>query len=327
MADSSNSLDGVGSSHSCDTVTSVPNPFEQRPDRISITIQRDHPLRGLGISLDEFGRIISTESGLLIVPSPTIPDEFLLQTNDVVESINGLPWDPAFRNELDTACGSLVFVFQTNVAPTVELQQEEGLNNDADDHPVTSSPTTKTTLKQSLMNQAVVVWPETNQDPIRHGILLRPGRQKTVWIARISADIWKFSVLQPNQRILAVGSTVAPATRQQTYELLECLPRVLSITTFGRKPGSWSLRKAAVGVGGSAMVGVGAVLMVTPLHPVGHVMAVSGMGVLGTEFEAPRQAMKYPRKAIDYTKSKLFRTTSKNETPGAEAEGAEKQSL
>ena len=28
----------------------------------------------------------------------------------------------------------------------------------------------------------------------------------------------------------------------------------------------------------------------TPLHPIGHAMAIGGMGVLGTEFEGPRKA-------------------------------------
>lgn len=30
--------------------------------------------------------------------------------------------------------------------------------------------------------------------------------------------------------------------------------------------------------------------MVTPLHPIGHAMAIGGVGVLGTEFERPRKA-------------------------------------
>lgn len=52
------------------------------------------------------------------------------------------------------------------------------------------------------------------------------------------------------------------------------------------------IRRAAVAVGGGTMVGVGSVLMVTPLHPVGHAMAIGGVGVLGTEFEAPKRAIK-----------------------------------
>jgi hypothetical protein len=40
-------------------------------------------------------------------------------------------------------------------------------------------------------------------------------------------------------------------------------------------------------------VGVGAVLMATPLHPIGHALALGGTGVLSTEFEAPKRALTY----------------------------------
>ena len=32
--------------------------------------------------------------------------------------------------------------------------------------------------------------------------------------------------------------------------------------------------------------------MVTPLHPVGHAMAIGGLGVLGTEFDGPKNLVK-----------------------------------
>lgn len=58
----------------------------------------------------------------------------------------------------------------------------------------------------------------------------------------------------------------------------------------------WNLvRRAAVAVGGGTLLGVGGVLMVTPLHPVGHAMTIGGVGVLGTEFEAPRRALQAAR--------------------------------
>ena len=57
-----------------------------------------------------------------------------------------------------------------------------------------------------------------------------------------------------------------------------------------RKP-KWSMRRAAVAAAGGSMVSVGAVIMATPLHPVGHALAVGGVGVLSTEFEGPRRAM------------------------------------
>ena len=66
----------------------------------------------------------------------------------------------------------------------------------------------------------------------------------------------------------------------------------LSITTIATtaKPTRWDqVRKAAVAAGGGTMVASGTVLMVTPLHPVGHALALGGVGVLGMEFEAPRK--------------------------------------
>ena len=68
------------------------------------------------------------------------------------------------------------------------------------------------------------------------------------------------------------------------------------IRTYGptvrRRDRMDSFRRAAVGVAGGTLVGVGGVLMVTPLHPIGHAMAIGGVGVLGTEFEGPRKAMR-----------------------------------
>ncbi len=65
----------------------------------------------------------------------------------------------------------------------------------------------------------------------------------------------------------------------------------VSITTCSTPPTVMeSIRKKAVAATGGALVGTGAVLMVTPLHPVGHAMAIGGLGVLGTEFETPRKA-------------------------------------
>ena len=73
----------------------------------------------------------------------------------------------------------------------------------------------------------------------------------------------------------------------------------VSITTLSCKKRTSSVRRAAVAVGGSAMVGLGAVVMATPLHPLGHALALGGMGVLGSEFEAPRKAVKSARRSFE----------------------------
>ena len=42
----------------------------------------------------------------------------------------------------------------------------------------------------------------------------------------------------------------------------------------------------------------GTILMATPLHPVGHAMALGGVGLLSTEFEAPKKVLESTKKRI-----------------------------
>ena len=68
----------------------------------------------------------------------------------------------------------------------------------------------------------------------------------------------------------------------------------LTISTIAASQLTWStkwgkIRKAAVAAGGGTLVASGAILMATPLHPVGHAMALGGVGILGTEYDAPRK--------------------------------------
>lgn len=54
----------------------------------------------------------------------------------------------------------------------------------------------------------------------------------------------------------------------------------------------------------------GAILMVTPLHPIGHAMAIGGVGVLGTEFEAPRRAARLATSRISNAAKTLRQSIS-----------------
>jgi hypothetical protein len=53
--------------------------------------------------------------------------------------------------------------------------------------------------------------------------------------------------------------------------------------------GSSRLRKAGAAVGGGALMTVGAAIMVTPLHPIGHAMFLGGGYIVGSEFEGARK--------------------------------------
>ena len=52
--------------------------------------------------------------------------------------------------------------------------------------------------------------------------------------------------------------------------------------------------------------------MVTPLHPIGHAMALGGVGVLSTEYEAPKRA-------LESVKSRLRRSPKR--VTGGEVDG------
>lgn len=57
-------------------------------------------------------------------------------------------------------------------------------------------------------------------------------------------------------------------------------------------------RRASVAVAGGTLVTAGAVVMVTPLHPIGHALALGGVSVLATEFEAPKRALSSANAAV-----------------------------
>jgi hypothetical protein len=95
-----------------------------------------------------------------------------------------------------------------------------------------------------------------------------------------------------------ITSTMSPAeARQIIYAIVSSRTTYqLSITTINGKLDTastrWNVvRKSVVGAVGGALATSGAVLMVTPLHPIGHMVALGGVAVLATEFEAPRKAM------------------------------------
>jgi len=109
----------------------------------------------------------------------------------------------------------------------------------------------------------------------------------------------KYSVLQLNQLVLRIGSIssllldpqLANEKVQRKMEKKEkSSSSVLKLTLLTDDDNDVHhssfadrLKKVAVGVGGSTMLGVGAVMMITPLHPLGQAMAIGGAGLLKYE--------------------------------------------
>ena len=94
------------------------------------------------------------------------------------------------------------------------------------------------------------------------------------------------STMSPEEATALIHGIVSSRTTSQ-----------LSITTIAMSQTinpltKWDVvRKSVVGALGGTLTASGAVLMVTPLHPVGHAMALGGVAVLATEFEAPRKVL------------------------------------
>jgi hypothetical protein len=132
----------------------------------------------------------------------------------------------------------------------------------------------------------------------------------------------KCSVVSEGDLLVAVADTLCLSlTPEEAHGLLHAkavaAAPYVSITTIKASPAyrKWiQARKAAVALSGGALVGVGAVLMASPLHPVGHAMAFSGVGVLGTEFDAPQRALQSARKRLQF-KGTSSHNDDKEEAP------------
>jgi hypothetical protein len=119
-------------------------------------------------------------------------------------------------------------------------------------------------------------------------------RQGLLQVYQASSSI----LVQTGDVVVAMGISFCVTRSVEDAQLLwqmqedcncDCLSLlVISATEAQRR---WNrVRRAAVAVGGGTLVGIGAVIMATPLHPVGHAMTLGGVGVLGTEFEGPKRA-------------------------------------
>mmetsp|Transcript_20105 Transcript_20105/g.43648 ORF Transcript_20105/g.43648 Transcript_20105/m.43648 type:complete len:239 (+) Transcript_20105:954-1670(+) len=114
--------------------------------------------------------------------------------------------------------------------------------------------------------------------------------------------------IKENQIVLGINEfdslTMSPKDAISTIHsiLLASTSSQLSITTIA-VPTKWDkLRKAAVAAGGGTLLASGAVLMATPLHPIGHAMALGGVGILGMEFEAPQKVLNRAKEHLSETR-------------------------
>lgn len=275
----------------------------RRPDQVSITVERLYERVSWGCRFqfrleDESIEIERVEdSGLLAIQNPCaryVSAESLLQPGDVLDSINGTDCHGLFLGDvqalMDGLRGRITFVFSTSFTETVQLCQ------------------------------AVTLVPDTC-----HTEALRLCRQKQHLAIQRRGYFDKWSVVTEGDSVVAVGDTLCHSlTPDEAHTLLlvkaEAAPH-LSVITIKASPArrKWmKARKAAVALSGGALVGVGAVLMVSPLHPVGHAMAFSGVGVLGAEFDAPRRALQSVRNRLQSSDSTCSHNINTNDKDNEE---------
>ena len=116
-----------------------------------------------------------------------------------------------------------------------------------------------------------------------------------------------------------ICSALSPDDATVLLEAVATQSTQLSITTLSlpkevTKSKLAKLRKAAVTAGGGSLVVCGSALMVTPLHPIGHAMAIGGVAALSTEYEAPKRV-------LESAKSRLRRSPK---PPDSEEESGDK---
>jgi hypothetical protein len=149
----------------------------------------------------------------------------------------------------------------------------------------------------AMHNQAILFEPDQEPDldiGITFGQVVKDKKRKLT-IQSIQKSSWfAKSSLKQGELVLSInGKHCADLPPADATLFLQCKKEsssILSIETFPSGGRGGILKRTAVAVSGSVTIGVGAVIMATPLHPVGHAMTVGGLGILATEFEGPRNA-------------------------------------
>lgn len=280
--------------------------LQRRPEQISLVVHRESVSDSLGISFcsaaetrdssmpgegDSKHVVILVDDirmdSLFSVSNPNaeqddrLGSEPLLQPGDVLESINHMQFStiPQVESYLQSLVGVIIITVST-------LQKAH----------VDSS---------TGLCQLVICKPNNRmiyKEP--SGLEFCQNQQGLLQVKRVPTDglFSGINVIQTGDMVLAIGSNMCvtlDARDAQFY--LDCkleTSDMVSILTqsCSKRQQRWnSVRKSAVAVGGGTMTAVGAIMMVTPLHPIGHALAIGGVAVLGTEFDAPKKALESAR--------------------------------
>jgi len=293
--------------------------IERRPDRISITVhrssQKEHygctlfreaqlqegdvdPIRiqSVGDDLNE-----TSSSGLLNFKVDDFDTRSVLRVNDILESVNGMDCSGKLVSEVAQCMrelvGKVTFVFST-----VPLSQAPIYCQSIAVRPQNNCHDNRHNDKEGEQEEAVdSQLDDTMASFSNHGLVFRKEKQEDyLSVARFNSDGWLTgTLLERGSLVLSIGQSISvmdvDATDAQSLleTHIQCRPFV-SMTTLAPTLSQrrWHrIRKTTKAVGGGTMVGIGAAIMVTPLHPLGHAMAIGGAGLLGSEFDGAKKVM------------------------------------
>eukprot|EP00977_Amphora_coffeiformis_P029014 scaffold38287_cov214-Amphora_coffeaeformis.AAC.3 len=292
------------------------NLLRRRPERLSIVFFRSSREKDTGlrfrVGLEGSILVDGVEEGCLLdCQNPATKPFFedcqgsdhrgkLLQVGDVVESINGWECHGKQVSEVAHYWGELMGEI------CITISAHDGANNSGLCQLVIIQSTKSSIVTTDLSKEQEETGLPEEQDKTPALLELRPKltqRQGLLQVQGFAPDSC-FTRLCGNSPMIESGDFVVAMTttlcaaldandaqslwQMQTESCHDCLSLLTVRTTEAQR--RWNrLRKAAVAVGGGTLVGLGTVMLATPLHPVGHVISLGGVGVLGTEFEGPRK--------------------------------------
>jgi hypothetical protein len=284
------------------------NLLTRRPERICLIFSRSSPeqTKDLSFRMGLEGSILVDDirgRSVLDVQSPTTKSFYdakdascgnLIQVGDVIESINGFDCRGKTVSEVTRhwedltgdICLTLSTQDGTGHAGLCQLVLMQSNKSDINVTPSEIDPSGEQEIS-SLPDLGL-------QLTQRQGMLQVRGFSSQSCLTKLGG-----TMIASGDFVVSMATTVCAALDAKEAHLLwqmqtETSPDCLSLLTIQATESQrrWSrLRKAAVAVGGGTLVGIGSIMLVTPLHPVGHAMTLGGVGVLGTEFEAPKRAL------------------------------------
>lgn len=285
--------------------------LNRRPDKISITVHRSSQEEfGCDLFRDSEGaiRVKSVGSGLLSIETSFAKAPTAVCADDILEFMDGfecrgkpLEEVTAHMTELQ---GKVTFAFST-----IPLSSNAILCQAIAVRP-RKRPNQQKTIEDVEGSKGDM---DTLASFKNHGLVFGRYRQDKSYLClrSLHLDGWfagaKSVMLERGSLLVSIGNSIcldyvdvndAGALLQTHVDCCETVSVITLAPTQAQRQRD-TIRRTAKAVGGGTMIGVGAVMMVTPLHPIGHAMAIGGVGIVGSEFDGAKKAVSKAKNRIN----------------------------